>query len=433
MADIQTIYRLLYQCNFEICTDSRKATKNSVFFALQGESFDGNKYAQKALEAGCKGAVIDDSSFDKGDGYYLVEDVLKTLQDIAKYHRNKYTIPVVAITGSNGKTTTKELISSVLSEKFEVLSTKGNLNNHIGVPLTLLKLRKEHEIAIVEMGANHPREIKMLCEMAKPGYGIITNIGKAHLEGFGSFEKLKSAKFELYDYIRKNQGKLFCNRSNQILTSYPYLNEIEVMDYYSGGERKPAVEIKELNPFLRVTIQNKVQSDIQTSLVGEYNAENILAAYTIGMYFGVNDSEIAHAIHSYVPQNNRSQLKETFSNKIILDAYNANPTSMKYALENFMKVTKGRRFLILGDMLEMGEYACEEHDHILSFIVKSAIDNVMLVGEAFYQFKDRVPQYLFFSNTGEAIEHLKKNPVRNYNILIKGSRGIQLEQIVKYL
>lgn len=414
-----------------ICTDSRKAEKGQIFFALKGENFDGNQYASSAIDLGCKLAIIDDPSYCENDKYLVVEDVLVFLQELARYHRQKLNIPIIAITGSNGKTTTKELIYSVLSQKYKTLATQGNLNNHIGVPLTLLKIRNE-DMAIIEMGANHPGEIDFLCKIARPGYGIITNIGKAHLEGFGGFEGVKNTKAELYRFLSSQKGTVFINGNNEILRELSEQGEFRKVYYMDGPEVMcdgyVINSLEKLRVAIRFPEKNELhEADLQ--ITGAYNLENILAAACVGSYFDVLPNEVMLGISSYKSSNNRSQFIETEKNKVILDAYNANPTSMSEAIKNFRTIKHHQKILILGDMLEMGEYAQHEHENILHSLDPDEFSGVYLVGNEFYTFKNQF-HYHFFTSVEKLIEHFNENPVNNSFILVKGSRGIALEKIL---
>jgi UDP-N-acetylmuramoyl-tripeptide--D-alanyl-D-alanine ligase len=423
-----------------ICTDSRKAAPNQIFFALKGEQFDGNRFALNALKQGCKLAVVDDPELDGNDGCLLVDDVLETLQELGKYHRHLFDVPVIGITGSNGKTTTKELMHRVLAKKFITNATIGNLNNHIGVPLTLLSYKNPMEVAIVEMGANHMGEIANLCRLAMPQYGIITNIGKAHLEGFGSIENIARAKGELYDYIRQHNGTLFVNNDHEVLRlqaegAHSVRFGWGDQNHCSGKilESFPTVEIafRTHKPFGQARVG--ILGNIRSKLTGVYNAENILAAVTIGLYFGVAIHDIIDAIESYEPSNSRSQLLETASNAIILDAYNANPTSMAAAIENFRQFTDRPRAVILGDMLEMGHTARQEHEAMVQRVLSEGFDLNIFVGSHFVEVVKENSNTKAFTNAGEAGLWLEKHPIKGHRVLVKGSRSIQLEKLIPYL
>ena len=411
----------------KISTDSRNIAKGSIFFALKGENFNGNKYAKQAIENGASIAVIDEDRYVENEQYLLCDNVLETLQNLAKHHRKELKTKVIAITGTNGKTTTKELIHAVLSKKYNVKSTIGNFNNHIGVPLTILSISENHEFAVVEMGANHIGEIKFLCEIAKPNFGIITNVGKAHLEGFGSFEGVKKAKQELYSYIRGIKGKVFINYDNDVLTKL-MLNQEKVtfgtrQKYFCFGETIYS------NPFLKISWnQQNVAKSIQTNLIGEYNFENVMSAICIADYFGVAENDIVHAIENYFPTNNRSQYIETDNNTIILDAYNANPTSMAAAIINFNKINFANKTLIIGDMLELGKSSSIEHSKIIDLVKSFTFSKIYLVGMKFYE--QKIPDnFNRFLNVEELISFIKQAPLSSSLILIKASRGIKLELI----
>ena len=362
---IEELYSIYLNCT-HICTDSRKVENKSIFFSLQGDNFNGNTYAEIALNNGCSFAVIDDVNYYKDNRYILVDNTLKTLQDLAKYHRSKLKIPIIGVTGTNGKTTTKELLNAVLSKKYNTLATIGNLNNHIGVPQTILKISKFTEIAIIEMGANHLGEIAELCEIAQPNFGIITNIGKAHLEGFGSIEGIIKTKSELYNWIRKKEGTLFVNGENPILTNLS--ENTKRITYGNSSNNNYSANIVAANPYLEVELINKNTNKldkIKSKLVGSYNFENILAAIAIGNYFSVDKNSIINAIESYTPTNNRSQIIKTEQNRVIMDAYNANPSSMEASINNFATIAFDNKVVILGDMLELGNESEKEHLKIL--------------------------------------------------------------------
>ncbi len=422
----------LYKKHKRVTTDSRIVTKNALFFALKGENFNGNAYAQNALENGCSYAIIDEKKFAKNDKYILVNNVLEVLQKLGNHHRRKLGIPILGITGSNGKTTTKELISAVLAKKYNLAYTQGNLNNHIGVPLTLLSMNSETEFGVVEMGANHMNEIRELCEIAEPGYGIITNIGKAHLEGFGSFENIIKTKKELYDFIKIKQGKAFFNYNNEILRKG--INELK-LDNVSFGSKDSEVYGEVLNTEQHLSVKIRIgefKGKIHSKLVGEYNLENILAAVSIGNYFNIKPDDIISAIETYIPKNNRSQFLKTDKNNVILDAYNANPTSVELSVKNFASLKKENSFLILGDMLELGSESEREHEKIVKLLQLLNFENVMLVGDVYHSL--RVPSsYLQFENVNDLKEWLFQNNISKANVLIKGSRGIKLETVVEYL
>lgn len=427
--DIANLYSIYKQFP-EITTDTRNITPGAIFFALKGANFNGNEYALKAIESGCSYAVVDEEKYATHPNIILVENSLTALQQLANYHRKHVKIPIIGITGTNGKTTTKELVSSVLSQEYNVISTSGNYNNHIGVPLTLLRIKKEHEIAIIEMGASHVGEIKFLAELAEPNFGLITNIGHAHLEGFGSFENIIKAKGELYDFIRNsNEGKVFVDYDN------PYLREMSegMTTLYYGLEDDLFISGKVLaiSPFLEFSWKfASTHHKVKTRLIGEYNLPNALAAITIGKYFGVKSKLICKAIEDYEPTNNRSQLKETDKNMLIIDAYNANPTSMHAALENFSHMDVAQKVLILGDMKELGGDADMEHQKIADYVVQQGFDKVFLIGDNFSRINTEYPR---FKNLDGLREYLTKHPIEGSYILIKGSRSVQLEKAIEIL
>ena len=428
---IEKIYRI-FKNSAQVVTDSRKIVEGSVFFALKGENFNGNEYAAEALKKGASYAIIDEEKYLINDKTILVDNVLKTLQQLANFHRKQLGIPILAITGSNGKTTTKELIAAVLSTSYNISFTEGNLNNHIGVPLTLLTMNEKTEMGIVEMGANHPREIGILSEIADPDYGIITNIGKAHLEGFGSFEAIKKTKSELYDYLKKKKGStIFYNKDNPILTEITQTISNKISFGTSGADLNG--EPVQSPPYIHAKVHfPKGILYLNSKLTGSYNFENIMAAACIGHYFKVDPIAIQKAIINYKPQNNRSQLIEKNRLKIIMDAYNANPTSMKASIESFNASFPEPKFLILGDMLELGNEEQAEHQKILTEIKKHSFSEVFLVGPVFTE-SAKNSSYYTYNNSEELCRYLVKNPVNEGAILIKGSRGIQLEKVLQYL
>ncbi len=426
---------LLYQHYLQhpvVTTDSRNCPLGSIFFALKGDNFNGNKYALSALDKGCALAVVDEKDMAVDERFILVKDVLKSLQDLAHHHRISLGIPVIGITGTNGKTTTKELIAAVLKQQFNILFTQGNLNNHIGVPLTLLGLTKEHQIAVVEMGANHPGEIKELSEIAAPNVGLITNVGKAHLEGFGSFEGVIKTKSELYDFLRKTGGQAFVNLDNEIL--FEKSEGLERIGYALENENGQVQgAISNNAPFLEMTWKNHGYPEeyaLKTQLIGSYNAENILAAICVGRYFDIESIKICEGLRQYTPQNNRSQFTETEKNKLIVDAYNANPTSMQAAINNFSEMDVPNKALILGDMLELGVDSESEHQRIVDLLMEQGFKNVYLVGACFSK---TTSSYSTFSTTNDFIKTLSELSLSDYYFLIKGSRGIQLEKAIELL
>lgn len=433
--EVKDLYQIFLN-HQEVTTDSRDCPEGSIFFALKGESFNGNQFAMKALESGCAYAVIDEADYlvEGDDRLILVEDCLKTLQLLANYHRRRLGTPIIGVTGTNGKTTTKELIATVLKKKYNVLYTQGNFNNHIGVPKTLLKLRPEHEMAVVEMGANHPGEIDTLVHIAEPDYGIITNVGKAHLEGFGSFEGVIRTKGELYAFLRNRlNSKVFLHGDNSNLSKI--VGEIPVVKYGSDNVNFDYFvqgEVVECAPYL--TFQWK-QSDsawhrVETHLIGSYNIDNMLAAATIGLYFGVTLEEVNDALASYIPQNNRSQLDVTAHNHLIVDAYNANPTSMMAALKNFREMKVEHKFALLGDMRELGPGSVEEHQKIVNYLKESDFEQVWLVG---VEFGKTSHGYRVFPQVEDVIKALDEEKPENYFVLVKGSNGIHLSKVLGHL
>ncbi|MDR1505318.1 MAG: UDP-N-acetylmuramoyl-tripeptide--D-alanyl-D-alanine ligase [Prevotella sp.] len=427
--EISELYKI-YKQYPEVSTDTRNSPKDSIFFALKGANFNGNEYAEKAIDSGCSYAIVDESKYATRPNIILVEDCLDTLQKLANHHRKQLKTPVIGITGTNGKTTTKELITSVLSQEYNVLATQGNLNNHIGVPLTLLRIKKEHEIAIIEMGASHVGEIKVLSEMAMPNYGVITNIGHAHIEGFGSYENVIKAKGELYEYIRSTRdGKIFIDYDNSLLRE---MSE-GITSIYYGLEEDLFISGKVLSirPFLEFEWKfGSRRNKVKTNLIGEYNLSNALAAITIGKYLGVKASLICKAIEEYQPTNNRSQLKETDKNMLIIDAYNANPTSMHAALENFDHMDVNHKVLILGDMKELGPDTDLEHQKVADYVSHHNFDRVIFVGDNFSRITTDYPR---FKDLDSLKYYLKENPIEDSYILLKGSRGVQLERCIDVL
>ena len=426
---ISELYEL-YLHNPKVTTDSRNCPLGSIFFALKGENFDGNQYASKALQSGCSYAVIDNPEYFIGERTILVENVLKALQQIAHKHRKALGTPVIGITGTNGKTTTKELLAAVLSTKYNLLYTEGNLNNQIGVPLTLLRLNHQHEMAVIEMGASHPGDIKELVEIASPNFGLITNVGQAHLEGFGSFEGVIKTKGELYDYIRQTKGKIFIKKENEYLQSIA--RGIEQITYGADENSFASGSIVSSSPFLVFNWkqQGKIHT-VETHLIGGYNVDNVLAAVAIGRYFKIPAERISRAIAAYEPTNNRSQFKETENNKLIIDTYNANPSSMKVAIDNFaaMDVTTPKA-VILGDMRELGPTSEFLHAEIVTQIEAAGFDKVYLCGD---HFSTTGTNFLHFKSIDELIAELTSNPLKGYHILIKGSRGMTLEKTLPLL
>ena len=445
------IYKKYKECDGRVTTDTRTLKGGEMFFALKGENFDGNEYALKALEAGAAYAVVNASSevAKSGDSRLIkVEDTLKTLQELARWHRSMTFVdgrplPVLALTGTNGKTTTKELIREVLSVKYRVAATEGNLNNSIGVPLTLLKMAPDTQIAVVEMGASHPGDIKELVDIALPNFGLVTNVGKAHLLGFGSFEGVMATKGELYDYLRRTSDKVFINVDNPYLCRMasernlqsdperPYSLLLPYGLEYQGASVLPADAD---HPYLRISLASGVV--INTNLVGAYNADNVMAALAVGAHFGVSIEEAVKAIEAYVPSNNRSQLTKTEKNTLIVDAYNANPSSMTVALNNLAAVVADRKVALLGDMLELGSDSSALHSEIAQLAFDSGVSLVCFVGAEFGKVWDALQDKcgsLWFATSDELAQWLAENPVEGASVLIKGSRGTRMEKVLPVL
>ncbi len=424
----------LYKEHPVVTTDSRECPQGALFFALKGSSFDGNAFAAQALEKGCAYAVVDEAKYAKaGDGRYVwVEDALEALQQLAHYHREQLKIPVIQITGTNGKTTTKELTAAVLSRKHNVLYTQGNLNNHIGVPKTLLELSPEHTIAVIETGANHPGEIKALAGIADPDFGLVTNVGMAHLEGFGSFEGVMRAKGELYDYLRAKHGTVFIDHDSEDLERMA--GGLHQIRYGSPCDEVLSVEgeVLECNPFLKIRWRpaGGEWQEVQTRLIGAYNMQNVLAAATIGRTFGVQADSVNQALAAYEPKNNRSQFMETDDNKLLVDAYNANPSSMRAAIENFRDMKVERRMAILGDMEELGSSSWKAHQAIADLLVESGFEHVWLVGT---KFKTAHHPFRTFDNVEQVKRALAAKKPKGYHILIKGSHNTRLYDLPAFL
>jgi UDP-N-acetylmuramoyl-tripeptide--D-alanyl-D-alanine ligase len=425
--DISLLYNLFLQYPV-VCTDTRKIEKNCIFFALKGENFNGNTFAEKALELGAAYVVIDEEAFNISEKCILVQNVLKTLQDLATWHRKQLNIPVIAIVGSNGKTTSKELIGAVLQQKFKVLSTPGNFNNHIGLPLTLLMLNKSHEIAVIEMGANHEKENALLCQIARPSHGLVTNNGKDHLEGFGDLAGVIRSNAELYEYLQTTGGLAFVNTNDSVLMQKSE-NIASRITYAATPNTLAnyAVEAYQLQPQISFSYKGY---NYQSSLSGDYNLDNIMAALAIGFHFGLNPGEVAAGIASYAPKNLRSEIIVTTHNKIFLDAYNANPSSMEVSIRNFSAMPGQNKLYVLGDMFEMGAYEAQEHQALAAYCLAHHLENVWLVGKAFCKVDSN---YRKFETTAEVISHLKDNPLQQHFIFLKGSRGMKLETLVEYL
>lgn len=430
---------ILYQYfekHSNISTDTRKIVPGSLFFALKGASFDGNAFAEKALSLGASYAIVDDEVFKKDDRYLLVNDVLTALQDLARLHRSRLGIPIIGITGTNGKTTTKELLFSVLTQKFDTYATKGNLNNHIGVPLSILEIKEQTEIAIIEMGANHPKEIAFLCTIAQPTHGLITNVGKAHLEGFGGFEGVKKSKAELYDYLSQNKGVLFLQGDNPDLLEMASKKTFkEVKTYGFFKENDVYGKVIERDSLLGIDwTSNGVSHQVGMQITGSYNLENVLASICVGLYWGISPSSINKGLTSYVPQNSRSQLLQTEKNTLICDYYNANASSMEAALENFASLnTQAKKVIILGDMFELGDESTKEHENIVGKAMFIQADACIFIGKAFFAHRKNVEGVHFFETTQQALDVLKEKPFQDSLILLKASRGMAFETIVQSL
>ena len=427
MNDIERIYEL-YKGAYTVTTDSRTITPGCVFVALKGEHFDGNDFALKVADEGIAACVIADrKDLPKHERLFVVDDSLKALQELARHHRERLGLPIIGITGTNGKTTTKELVSAVLSKKYNIVFTQGNFNNQLGVPLTLLRIRPDAEIAVVEMGASHPGDINELTDLGEPNYGIITNIGRAHLRDFGGYEGVIKTKNEMYQYIAAHKGLLFVNKDNDLLMGLA--KDINKVTYGTCQEADTIGKMLSANPYLSVEWNGY---KIDTQLVGDYNYENVMAAICIGTYFKVADKDIVEALSSYHPTNNRSQVIETGKNRVVMDAYNANPTSMSHAIKNFRNICKDANLLILGDMLELGEESEMEHKNIIELLKDLKFKNVFLVGSEFA----KVSEYSGFStfeNVEELIKHLASRPVSGHDILVKGSNGIHLSKLIDSL
>lgn len=426
MTTIANLHSLFLECS-SVSTDTRKIEKNSLFVALKGDNFDANTFAKDALEKGAKYVVIDNPTYQIDNRTLLVKDSLIALQELAKYHRTFLGLPIIALTGSNGKTTTKELIHAVLSKKYNTLATIGNLNNHIGVPLTLLRFTKETEIGIVEMGANHQKEIEFLCQIAQPDYGYITNFGKAHLEGFGGVEGVIKGKSEMYDYLRGNNKMVFVNVDDSIQNE-----KTATVKRFSFAVNMPKSDVKitavEANPMVKITYNNLL---INSHLIGIYNANNINAAITIGKYFKVSDEQIKEAIENYIPDNNRSQLIQKGDNEIILDAYNANPSSMTAAITNFIQLEKENKIAILGDMFELGKESLSEHKKIVELLENQKSIQTYFIGKDFYSNRINSNHLHFFEDFNSFSKFIEVNKPINNLLIIKGSRGMALERILE--
>ena len=425
MNTIEKIYQL-YSQKYLVTTDSRKVEPGCVFVALKGEHFDGNDFAYQVANDNIAACVIADrKDLPQHERLFIVDDSLTALQELAKLHRERCNTPIIGITGTNGKTTTKELVASVLSQKYNIIYTQGNFNNHLGVPLTLLQIKPETEIAVVEMGANHPKEIELLCSLAQPNFGIITNIGKAHIEGFGSFEGVIKTKNELYDYLRNTNGKVFLNNDNPLLKELAH--DLTYVSYGKDDSADYNASILSSNPYLSIK-WNGVK--INTNLVGDYNFENVMAAITVGCYFNIEQELIIKALKNYSPTNNRSQFIKTEKNEVVMDAYNANPVSMSNSVRNFRNISDDNHLLILGDMKELGNESLNEHQEILNLVKELGFNNVILVGSEFNKVNN---EFVSFLNVDELINHINNNEIRGKKILIKGSHSIHLEKIINLL
>lgn len=453
--DIKALYEL-YKSHPVVTTDSRDCPSGSIFIALKGASFDGNKFAGAALAKGCSYAIVDEPEYAKNNDprIILVDDCLTTYKELAREHRRQFNIPVIGITGTNGKTTTKELLSAVLAEKYNVMHTEGNFNNDIGVPKTLLRLAPEHQIAVIEMGASHPGDIKKLVEYAEPTCGLITNVGRAHLQGFGSFEGVMRTKGELYDFLKAHNALTFLNTSNSYLVEMARQRELErIVSYGQDKQSNVWGHVVSADPFLKIewnadTLTSRLQADddlkdnsdadnngtmmqVQSHLIGTYNLDNILAAITVGLHFGVTPAQICHALEHYVPANNRSQLTTTADNWLIVDAYNANPTSMAAAISNFTHISVAQpKMAILGDMRELGDVSAEEHQKIVDSLASAGLDEVWLVGDEFMKTRCNFRK---FNNVEEVKNAIREQKPRGRYILVKGSNGIKLFELPELL
>lgn len=424
---IESIYQH-YTKRHLISTDSRSIEKDCVFVAIKGERFDGNDFAYKVASDGIAACVIADrNDLPHHEQLFIVDDSISTLQQLAKLHRERINIPVIGITGTNGKTTTKELTAAVLSKRYNIIYTQGNYNNHIGVPLTLLQMRPDTEMAVVEMGANHINEIAQLCSIAQPDFGLITNIGKAHIEGFGSFEGVVKTKNELYEHLRNNGGKIFVNNDNTLLRELS--KDLTCFSYGKDNNADIKAEVVSFNPYLTIRWND---NEIKTNLIGEYNFENVLAAISIGTYFNVDKTQIIKAIEDYYPTNNRSQYIKTDKNEIVMDAYNANPVSMSNAIRNFRRISSNNALLILGDMKELGKDSENEHSIIISLVKELGFNKVFLVGKELLK-ADIDKSFSHFSDVDELISYINTHEVQNHKILVKGSNSIHLEKLKNIL
>lgn len=431
----------IYSKHPVISTDTRKIAPGSLFFALKGDKFDANAFAGQAIAAGAAYAIIDNAAYRLDEQYILVDDVLTALQDLARHHRRQLNIPVVGLTGTNGKTTTKELINAVLSQHFNTYATQGNLNNHIGVPLTILSINATHEAAVIEMGANHQKEIGLLCTISQPTHGLITNVGKAHLEGFGGVEGVKKGKGELYDYMKATNGITFVNSDSADLVAMQYARSLKNVVMYGSIDLENLVsgQLTENSPYLSLQWTNNQTGesyDVKSQLTGAYNLDNILAAICIGVYFKLKPEQINAGISGYQPKNNRSQITQTATNTLICDYYNANPSSMFVAIENLGKLTAKRKVLVLGDMFEMGQESAAEHAAVIRKALDTEVDEVIFIGGEFGSQKSEIgsrkPDTVkFYVTVEQAIAALRDEPIKDSTVLIKGSRGMALERLVE--
>ncbi len=426
---MKELYQLFLQSD-GVCTDSRSIQPNQLYFALKGERFDGHNFVDEVLQKGAHYCIVDDPSYNK-EKCFLVEDVLQTLQGLANHHRKELNIPIISLTGSNGKTTSKKIISQILACKYKVTATKGNLNNHIGVPLSLLSLNQNTEIGVIEMGANHQKEIDFLCGIAAPNYGYITNFGKAHLEGFGGVEGVIKGKSELYNYIIAHKGKLFVNSDDPIQMEKSAKGDCIYFGQQSTGVENYQIKFVDAQPTVRVFVH---ETEIQTNLIGAYNFTNIASGIAIGLYFGISLEAIKKVLENFEPEGNRSEIISTAKNKILLDAYNANPTSMEAAIKNFESINETKKVLILGDMFEVGDTSMEEHQKIAQLALDSSAKQVYLCGENFFKAVNYTDKKLkIVQTTLQLKELLAKENIANAFILLKGSRGMALEKVLEVL
>jgi UDP-N-acetylmuramoyl-tripeptide--D-alanyl-D-alanine ligase len=427
-SSIETIYSK-YKESYKVSTDTRQITRGSVFFALKGPNFNANEFAREALSKGASYAIVDEEKFVVDQRTLLVDDGLTALQDLARHHRSHLNIPFIGLTGSNGKTTSKELVSAVLSKKFTTYATKGNLNNHIGVPLTILSIDSSYEMAVIEMGANHLGEIALLCNIANPTHGFITNIGRAHIGTFGGYENIIRGKSELYQHLITTKGQVFINSQNPILANMA--KRFGSPLFYPAKEDYYHAELLDADPLVKIKAENR--EEIKTQMIGAYNFENIAAALCIGKFFGVPDSLANAAIAEYTPGNMRSQVMQKATNTIILDAYNANPSSMEAAITNLAAMKASRKVVILGDMYELEEEAEMEHKKLGSILKEKGIKEVYLCGKLIQAARETFPEANFFETKEQLYEKLKNSPIQNATILIKASRGMAMEKVIDYI